>query len=248
MKPFLFWVIVDGRRDPYSGGRDRSRTGNARMAFSCAARQSPALPGEGTAMRIAGWSFGKSEARLAVLPAIAIAGCAMWLMLPQASDAEGHSTATSPEVITRVTQDTSRNDDTAEVQATLSSPVPSAVSPDANPAAPAPLDIAPPETVESAKSPLDGLKIISQSWRRGGLGSKALVTFTLRNANDYAVRDIEIACAFKRRDGSHLTDRRRIIPDTVNMKSRKRYAGMLVGFVNVNANKAKCSVVTASRI
>ena len=112
----------------------------------------------------------------------------------------------------------------------------------------APPDIAPPETVEPAKSPLDGLKIISQSWRRGGLGSKALVTFTLRNANDYAVKDIEIACTFARRDGSHLTDRRRIIPDTVNMKSRKRYAGMLVGFVNVNANKAKCSVVTASRI
>jgi len=200
-------------------------------------------------MRIAGWLFGKSEARLAALPAIAIAGCAIWLMLPQASDAEGHSTATSPEV-TRVTQDTSRNDDTAGAQATLSGPAPSAVSPDADPAAAAaaPLGIASPETVEAAKSPLDGLKIISQSWRRGGLGSKALVTFTLRNANDYAVKDIEIACKFVRRDGSHLTDRRRIIPDTVNMKSRKQYAGMLVGFVNVNANKAKCSVVTASRI
>ena len=125
-------------------------------------------------------------------------------------------------------------------QATLSSPAPT----DAN----APPDIAPPATVEPAKSPIDGLKIVSQSWRRGGLGSKALVTFTLRNANDYAVKDIEIACTFTRRDGSHLTDRRRIIPDTLNMKSRKRYAGMLVGFVNVNANKAKCSLVTASRI
>jgi len=198
-------------------------------------------------MRIAGWSFGKSEARLAVLPAIAIAGCAIWLMLPQASDAEGHSAATE---VTRISQDASRNDDTAGVQATLSGPAPSAAFPDANPAATAaaPLGIAPPETVEAAKSPLDGLKIISQSWRRGGLGSKALVTFTLRNANDYAVKDIEIACRFVRRDGSHLTDRRRVIPDTVNMKSRKRYAGMLVGFVNVNANKAKCSVVTASRI
>src|SRR3954465_15123141 len=120
-------------------------------------------------MRIAGWSFGKSEARLAALPAIAIAGCAIWLMLPQASDAEGHSTATSAE-ITRVTQDTSRNHDTAGVQAPLSGPAPIAASPDANPAAAAatPLDIAPPETAEPAKSPLDGLKIISQSWRRGG--------------------------------------------------------------------------------
>src|SRR6185503_6132903 len=125
--------------------------------FSCAARQSPGLPGEDTAMRIAGWSFGKSKARLAALPAIAIAGCAIWLMLPQASDAEGHSAATSPEV-TRVTQDTSRMDDTAGVQATLSGPAPAAVSPDADPAAAvaAPPDIAPPATMEAAKSPLDG--------------------------------------------------------------------------------------------
>ena len=194
------------------------------MAFFVRGAAIAGAAGEGTAMRIAGWSFGRSKARLAVLPAIAIAGCAIWLMLPQASDAESHLAATSPEVI-RVTPST---------------------APDAA-ATEAPPEIAPPETVAPA-TPLDGLRIVSQSWRRGGLGSKALVTFTLRNANDYAVRDIEIACSFARRDGSHLTDRRRVIPDIVNMKSRKRYAGMLVGFVNVNANKAKCSLVTASRI
>jgi len=97
-------------------------------------------------------------------------------------------------------------------------------------------------------TPLDGLKISSQSWRRGGLGSKALITFTLRNANDYAVKDIEISCAFARRDGSHLTDRSRLIPDTVNMKSRKTFARLHVGFVNVNASGAKCALVTATRI
>ena len=191
-------------------------------------------------MRIAGWSFGKSEARLAVLPTIATAGCAIWLMLPQASDAEGHSTATE---VTRVTQDTSRNEDTAGTQATLSSPAPA----DANPAV-APGDIAPPETVEPATSPLDGLKIIAQSWRRGGLGSKALVTFTLRNANDYAVTDIEIACTFARRDGSHLTDRKRLIGEAVEMKTRKTFTRLHVGFVNVNADKAKCALIAASRV
>ena len=197
-------------------------------------------------MKIAGWSFGKPEARFAVLPAIAVSGCVIWLMLPQASDAESHSAATPPE-IGRLTEDSSRADETAATQATLSNPSPSSAPADANPGATAaPGDIAPPETMPP-RSPLDGLKIVSQSWRRGGLGSKALVTFTLRNANDYAVKDIEIACSFARRDGRHLTDRRRIIPDTVNMKSRKRYAGVLVGFVNVNANKAKCSLVTASR-
>jgi hypothetical protein len=181
-----------------------------------------------------------SKARLAVLPAIAIAGCTIWMMLPQASEAEGPSTATSSEV-SRVAHDPSGTDGAVTpTQAILST----------GPADTSPVQLldAPPETAAPAKPPIDGLKISSQSWRRGGLGSKALVTFTLRNANDYAVKDIEIACAFARRDGSHLTDRRRVISDTVNMKSRKRYAGMLVGFVNVNANKAKCSLVTASRI
>jgi hypothetical protein len=113
----------------------------------------------------------------------------------------------------------------------------------------------PPEAPPAAEAaaaaeipPVDGLKISSQTWRRGGLGSKALVTFTLRNSNDYAVKDIEIACAFNRRDGSHLTERKRVIRDTVDMKSRKTFARMHVGFVNVNANKAKCSLVTASRL
>jgi hypothetical protein len=94
---------------------------------------------------------------------------------------------------------------------------------------------------------LDHLKISSQTWRRGGLGSKALVTFTLRNDNDYAVKDVAIVCAFARRDGSHLTDRSRVLADTVSMKSRKTYARIPVGFVNVNADQAKCSLVTARR-
>jgi hypothetical protein len=97
-------------------------------------------------------------------------------------------------------------------------------------------------------APVDGLKITSQSWRRGGLGSKAFVTFTLRNINDYAVKDIEISCAFARPDGSHLTDRTRLLRDTVSMKSRKTFARVHIGFVNVNASKAKCSLLAASHI
>jgi hypothetical protein len=103
-------------------------------------------------------------------------------------------------------------------------------------------------SVPAETAPVDGLKISSQSWRRGGLGSKALVTFTLRNRNEYAVRDIEIFCAFTRRDGRHLTDRKRVIHDTVNTRSQRTFARMLVGFVNISANQAKCSLVTASRI
>ena len=106
-----------------------------------------------------------------------------------------------------------------------------------------------PSAAPTDPSAIKGLKISSQSWRRGGLGSNALVTFTLRNDNNYAVKDIEIACAFSRQDGSHLTDRKRVIPDAVvNMKSRKTFAQMHIGFVNIYANKAKCAPIAANRI
>ena len=102
--------------------------------------------------------------------------------------------------------------------------------------------------VPEETAPVDGLRISSQYWRRGGLGSNALVTFTLRNTNDYAVKDIEISCAFSRRDGSHLTDRTRVIHDIVNKRSRKTFARLHVGFVNVNASRAKCSLIAASPV
>jgi len=107
---------------------------------------------------------------------------------------------------------------------------------------------APAATPAGEAAELDRMRISSQTWRRGGLGSRALVTFTLRNDNDYAVKDLELFCKFTRRDGSHLTDRKRLVPETVKMKSRKTFAQVQVGFVNVNADKAKCSVVSAQRV
>jgi hypothetical protein len=95
---------------------------------------------------------------------------------------------------------------------------------------------------------LSGLRISSQSWQRGGLGSKALVTFTVRNANQFAVRDVEISCAFSRRDGSHVTDRRRLVSGEVRSRSRKTFAAVHVGFVNVNVSTAKCALVAAAKI
>ena len=157
------------------------------------------------------------------LAAIAIAGSLAWVMWPTLSDAEDKPDAVQSAVI----------------QPADATPAPTAA---AVPAVPDPT-----QGPVTAASPLDGLKISAQSWRRGGLGSKALITFTLRNGNEYAVKDIEIACAFARRDGSHLTDRKRLIGEAVEMKSRRTFTRMHVGFVNVNADKAKCALVAASR-
>jgi hypothetical protein len=97
-------------------------------------------------------------------------------------------------------------------------------------------------------APVDGLKVSSQSWRRGGLGSKALVTLTLRNDNDYAVNDIGLLCTFSRPDGSVVTERRPAIHDAMKPKSRKTFVRVHAGFVNITASRAKCSLLSASRV
>ena len=156
------------------------------------------------------------------LPAALLAGAGAWLLLP-ASD--GHGVGTEAARL--------------EFASLQSEP---ATDPASGPSATAPAAGQTPEAAE-----LDRLRISSQTWRRGGLGSNALVTFTLRNDNDYPVKDVEISCSFSRRDGSHLTDRRRVLPETVNMKSRKTFAHVHIGFVNVNASQAKCSLAAARR-
>jgi hypothetical protein len=182
---------------------------------------------------------GKFRTRLALLSGAAIAGCLTWAALSAPSGAEGQPASWRPPVMMLAQNTSWFNPALAPTQWVLATPEDMEV---------APAEAAPAEAAPAQISPLDGLKISSQSWRRGGLGSKALVTFSLRNGNDYAVRDIEIACVFLRRDGSHLTDRKRVIHDTVNMKSRKSFARLHAGFVNLNADKAKCALVAASQI
>jgi hypothetical protein len=183
--------------------------------------------------------LGDFRARLVILPAIAIAGYVGWMMLSGSGDAEGQSArAASPAVA--VVQNPSRSDPAVtSTEANLAPPVEATASADTPASA---------EMFTVERAPIDGMRISSQSWRRGGLGSKALVTFTVRNGNDYAVKDVEIGCAFTRRDGSHLTNRKRTIHDIVRMKSARTFARMHIGFVNVHAYKAKCSLLTASRL
>jgi hypothetical protein len=170
--------------------------------------------------------------KLVWLSAALILGSGIWLVL---SGSGSHTTETAKRepvrLATAAITEAAQSSPTDTVQDSFS------LDPEVTPAQ-APVDT----------SPVDGLKISSQSWRRGGLGSKALVTLTLRNANEYGVKDIEIFCSFARRDGSHLTDRKRVIHDTVNMRSQKTFARMHVGFVNINANQAKCSLVAASPV
>ncbi len=104
------------------------------------------------------------------------------------------------------------------------------------------------EAEPEATASLQRLSIARQSLRRGGLGAKALMTFTIRNRNDYAVKDLELLCAFRGRDGRVVTERRRTITDTIAPKSRKAFPRIHVGHVSITAARAKCRLLAAVRV
>jgi hypothetical protein len=91
---------------------------------------------------------------------------------------------------------------------------------------------------------VDGVTLMRQSLRRGGLGSKALMTLTIRNRNDYPVKHIELFCSFGSPDGRYVTHRRHVIDSVVRPNSRRTFRHMMVGFVSINANRPKCSLVS----
>jgi hypothetical protein len=170
--------------------------------------------------------------KLVWLPVVAIVGLGAWMLVSRTEDS-ANSQPVARQPLAKIDFATA-----APVQpARLSEPDPALDASRVNPA-----------PAEAAPAPVDGLRISSQSWRRGGLGSKALITFTLRNDNAYAVGDIGILCSFSRRDGSPVTERRQTIRDTVKMKSRKTFARVHVGFINITASQAKCALLSASRV
>ncbi|HEY0329482.1 MAG TPA: hypothetical protein VGC77_10315 [Rhodopseudomonas sp.] len=99
----------------------------------------------------------------------------------------------------------------------------------------------------AATAPLKRISLGRQSWKRGGMGSQALATFTVRNRNRFPIKDLEILCAFRSEDGSYATQRRRVLHDVVNTRSKKTFTDTLVGHVNLNASYGKCSLLGAAR-
>lgn len=103
----------------------------------------------------------------------------------------------------------------------------------------------PPAHAARAVASVDGLALVRQALRRGGLGSKALMTLTIRNSNDYPVKHIQLLCAFSSRDGNYVTRRRHLIDGVIKPNSRRTFRHLMVGFVSINANRAKCSLLSA---
>lgn len=103
------------------------------------------------------------------------------------------------------------------------------------PAAPDPREVA-----------LTNLKL-DFTWKLGGFDNVILATFTVKNENDFDVKDLQIRCEAFGKSGTRIDRNTRTIYDVVKAKGTKRLPEANLGLVNSQAEKLACDIVDFKR-
>lgn len=101
---------------------------------------------------------------------------------------------------------------------------------------------------EANRNPVDRVTLPAMNWKIGGFGSVGLVSVTVENGNDYAIKDIGINCTFSGKSGTELSSPSRVIFDTVKAKSKRIFKEFNIGLINHQSARARCEVISASRL
>lgn len=103
------------------------------------------------------------------------------------------------------------------------------------------------EEYERNRNPATKMSIKSLSWAKSGFGTVALVTLTIENMNDFAVKDVAISCDFKANSGTKLNTAESTIYETIKAKSSRTFKEFNVGFIHSQASRGGCSIERARR-
>jgi hypothetical protein len=75
----------------------------------------------------------------------------------------------------------------------------------------------------------------------------SFMTFTFRNDNAYAVKDIKVLCRYFAPSGTEIDSNRSTIYETVSANSSKTVRGFYMGSVDLQAKRAQCAVLSVNR-
>lgn len=91
------------------------------------------------------------------------------------------------------------------------------------------------------------VSISGQSWKKGGFDSIGLMSFTLKNGNDYRVKDISIVCTFYGNSGTELGVRTHTLYEIIRPSDKRTFSSVNIGFIPSQSAKGGCDVISASR-
>jgi hypothetical protein len=88
---------------------------------------------------------------------------------------------------------------------------------------------------------------LSFDWKLGGFDNVILATFTVKNGNDFDVKDLRVRCEAFGKSGTRIDRNTRTVFDVVKAKGTKKLPEMNLGFVNSQAAKLACDIVGFER-
>jgi hypothetical protein len=107
-----------------------------------------------------------------------------------------------------------------------------------SPAVSTPSTPAPPREDEAAKH----VEITKWSWRKGGFDNIMFATFTFKNNNDFAVKDITVQCVHSAASGTTIDDNTRTIYKRIAAHKKLTVHDFDMGFIHSQAERSNCTV------
>lgn len=97
-------------------------------------------------------------------------------------------------------------------------------------------------------SPHEAVRVVDFKWSKGGFGTVALVTVTVANQNEYAVKDLLLRCNFYGASGTRVGRTSETVYQVVKAKAKRTLPRINMGLVAGQAASAACDVISADRV
>jgi hypothetical protein len=84
--------------------------------------------------------------------------------------------------------------------------------------------------------------IAAYNWTKGGFDSVMMLDFTVRNDNDYAIKDVTIRCEHSAKSGTNIVSNTRTIYERVPAHGALSKSKFNMGFIHSQIDTSSCRV------
>ena len=92
----------------------------------------------------------------------------------------------------------------------------------------------------------DQVKFTIDKWRKPGSNNIGTADITIDNGNDFAIKDVKIACHYMAKTGKKI-ETEQTVAVTVKAKSQKTFKKTKFPFIDVGAADGKCEIVSVQK-
>lgn len=101
----------------------------------------------------------------------------------------------------------------------------------------------PPTPPSREEIALQNVELVSFDWRKGGFENVMLADFTIKNGNDFPVKDITITCTHSGNSGTEIDRNTKTIYEIVKPRKKRTFHEVNMGFIHSQATQSRCKVV-----